>query len=71
MDNMRVTHLFEVYVQETGTGPLNETVLVGVGKLDAERAMAFARQYTHYSNWWRWRVVTGCKYLGLLAGVEG
>jgi len=68
---MRVTHLFEVYVQETGTRPLKESVLVGVGKLDAAHAMKYAVEHTHDYAWWRWRVVTGCKYLGVLMGVEG
>lgn len=68
---MRVTHLFEVYVQESGTGPLKETVLVGVERLDATHAMKYAVEHTHDAIFWRWRVVTGCKYLGVLAGVEG
>ena len=64
-------HLFEVYVMEKGTGPLKEEVLVAVKTLDAERAMTFAREHTHDAIWWRWRMVTGCRYLGELMGVEG
>lgn len=64
-------HLFEVYVMESGTGPLKETVLVGVGRLDAAHAMKYAREHTRDGNWWRWRLTTGCKYLGELMGVEG
>ncbi len=70
MDTMSI-HLFEVYVMDQGTGPATYTVLVGVGRLDAAHAMNYAREHTHDNNWWRWRIVTGCKYLGELMGVEG
>ncbi len=64
-------HLFEVYVMEIGTGPEKGSVLVAVKALDAAHAMSFAREHTHDAIWWRWRMVTGCRYMGELRGVEG
>ena len=67
---MSVAHVFEITVVDEGTGPDTHKVLVGVDAMDAVRAVSFAQQHAHNATWWRWRIVTGVRYVGPLMALE-